>query len=310
MTLFIQFCIWHKRDWLFAVVTVFVLLSAVYAAPLPAATKMAPQIQLATVFNAEDVDQIDDYLVSEKLDGVRGYWDGRRLFTRQGYSIAAPSWFTAEFPPVPLDGELWIGRGQFESISSLVRQFQSKDEDWRQVHFMVFDLPKAEGDFASRYQQALQLVNDDSTYIQVIEQLTLPSIDALYHKLNEVVEAGGEGVMLHKKSSLYQVGRTPHLMKLKRYLDAEAEVIGYVEGKGQFSGQMGALKVKTADGRIFSIGTGFSVAQRQHPPAIGSVVTYKYFGLTVNGLPRFASFLRIRSDLHSEAQEGEVPISP
>lgn len=97
--------------------------------------------------------------------------------------------------------------------------------------------------------------------------------------------------------------RNPNVMKLKPYLDAEARVIGHIAGKGQFAGQLGALRVQTADGRVFSIGTGFSLAERQHPPAIGTLITYKYLGLTVNGLPRFASFLRVRSDMPQEDKE-------
>ena len=92
-------------------------------------------------------------------------------------------------------------------------------------------------------------------------------------------------------------------MKLKPYLDAEATVIGYVAGKGQFAGKMGALRVQTPEGRIFSIGTGFNLAERQYPPAIGTLITYKYLGLTVNGLPRFASYLRIRTDIVPEDKE-------
>ncbi|MGL5359521.1 MAG: DNA ligase, partial [Shewanella sp.] len=115
-------------------------------------------------------------------------------------------------------------------------------------------------------------------------------------KLDSVVAKGAEGLMLHNRSAYYRAGRSPHLMKLKPYFDAEAKVIGYVAGKGQFAGQMGALRVQTPDGRIFSLGTGFNLTQRQHPPAIGSIITYKYQGLTANGLPRFASFLRVRND--------------
>jgi DNA ligase-1 len=56
---------------------------------------------------------------------------------------------------------------------------------------------------------------------------------------------------------------------------------------------LGSLRVRTADGREFSLGTGFSDQQRQTPPAIGKTVTYRYRGFTSSGLPRFASFLRV-----------------
>lgn len=271
------------------------------------ANPLAPNIQLATEFTAdEQVLDINEFLISEKLDGVRGYWDGRRLVTRQGNPIAAPKWFTADFPPIPIDGELWFGRGQFEAISSLIRQSAVKEDDWRAVRFMVFDLPEAVGNFEQRYQLALSLLTGKSLYIQVIEQVRLDSIESLYQKLDTLVAQGAEGLMLHRRSAQYRVGRNPNLMKLKPYFDAEAKVIGYIAGKGQFAGQMGALRVQTPDGRIFSIGTGFNLAERQHPPAVGAIITYKYLGLTVNGLPRFASFLRVRTDIVESPLEDSV----
>lgn len=258
-------------------------------------------IQLATEYSldnhAENHAEIGAFFVSEKLDGVRGYWDGYRLFTRQGHPILAPSWFTAEFPSIAMEGELWLGRGQFEAISGLIRQASPKDTDWQQVRFMVFDLPTTPGSFEERYHKMQTLIAGKSVYLQVIEQFTVASIEALYQTLDALVALGAEGLILHRRTAIYTPGRNPNVMKLKPYLDAEATVIGYVAGKGQFSGKMGALRVQTPEGRIFTIGTGFNLAERQHPPALGTLITYKYLGLTAKGLPRFASFLRIRSDI-------------
>ncbi|WP_037418132.1 DNA ligase [Shewanella xiamenensis] len=263
----------------------------------------APNIQLATEYALDDHTQISAFLVSEKLDGVRGYWDGQRLFTRQGNPILAPSWFTAEFPTIAMEGELWLGRGQFEAISGLIRQTSPKDTDWQKVRFMVFDLPTTKGSFEDRYLQMQTLIVGKSAYLQVIEQFSVGSVEALYDTLNTLVALGAEGLMLHRRTAVYTPGRNPNVMKLKPYLDAEATVIGYVAGKGQFAGKMGALRVQTPEGRIFSIGTGFNLAERQYPPAIGTLITYKYLGLTVNGLPRFASYLRIRTDIVPEDKE-------
>lgn len=269
-------------------------------ANIAAASQSPPAIQLASDFNAErtsDAINVEDFLLSEKLDGVRGYWDGARLLTRKGHIITVPAWFTAGFPDYPLDGELWLGRGQFERMSSLVRQTSPKEEEWRRVRFMVFDLPQAEGSFEQRYQWALTALKGASPYLHVIPQFKLDNTETLYQTLDSLVAQGAEGLMLHRRSATYRVGRNPNLIKLKPYYDAEATVIAHIAGKGQFAGQMGALRVQTVDGRIFSIGSGFNLAQRQHPPAIGTVITYKYLGLTVNGLPRFASFLRVRADM-------------
>jgi len=258
-------------------------------APVTYAQNSPPSIQLATEFDAQQEIHIQDFLISEKLDGVRGYWNGQALLTRQGNLIAAPNY--------PLDGELWLGRGQFEAMSSIVRQTSAKDDDWRKVRFMVFDVPKAGGDFQHRYQFALTKLSGKSHYLEVIAQFQVDSLEALYQKLDSLVAKGAEGLMLHRSSAMYVSGRNPNLMKLKPYYDAEATVIGHIPGKGQFAGQMGAIRVQTPDGRIFNIGTGFNLAERQHPPAVGAIITYKYLGLTVNGLPRFASFLRVRVDL-------------
>ncbi|RYF98356.1 MAG: DNA ligase, partial [Caulobacteraceae bacterium] len=80
-----------------------------------------------------------DYWVSEKYDGVRGYWDGSRLWTRNGEPVFAPAWFTAAWPKVPMDGELWAGRGRFTHAVSTARQQTPDDAAWRGMRFMVFD---------------------------------------------------------------------------------------------------------------------------------------------------------------------------
>lgn len=264
--------------------------------PLPPAQAAGPEppgLLLANVYH----DQIDleDYWVSEKLDGVRAYWDGRRLISRQGNVFQAPAWFTRNFPATPLDGELWMGRGTFERLSGIVRQQVPDEVAWRQVRYMVFDLPAAEGVFDQRLEQLRDLVQAvGSPYLQLVEQFRVESREELLERLNEVVAEGGEGLMLHRGSSLYQASRSDDLLKLKTYEDAEAVVVGHLPGKGKYEGMLGALLVETPEKLRFRIGTGFTDAQRANPPPIGSTVTYKYYGKTRNGIPRFASFLRVR----------------
>jgi DNA ligase-1 len=84
------------------------------------------------------------------------------------------------------------------------------------------------------------------------------------------------------------------LLKLKPQLDAEATVVAHEAGQGKYRGVLGALVVMTPEGRQFRLGTGFTDAMRRHPPAIGSTVTYRYRDLTSTGLPKFASFWRVR----------------
>jgi DNA ligase 1 len=253
----------------------------------------APSVLLANVANLE-IDPAP-YLISEKYDGVRALWDGKTLRSRSGNVIHAPAWFLAKLPPQPLDGELWLGRGQFELLSGYVRKTTPQDEEWRQIKFMIFELPGAPGTFEQRYQQIKQTVAAANwPQLVAVEQFRLSDNAALKRKLNEIVRAGGEGLMLHLADAPYVTGRSDALLKLKPLNDAEATVIGYLPGKGKYAGMMGALQVELADGKRFQIGTGFTDAVRANPPAIGTVITFTYRGLTRNGLPRFASYFRVR----------------
>jgi DNA ligase-1 len=252
-----------------------------------------PQIQLAKPLTGAI--HIEDYLVSEKLDGVRGYWDGQQLLTKSGKLIHYPAWFIKDFPNTVFEGELWIGRGQFEVVSGLVRQTETDDDTWRKVKLMLFDLPLSELTFEHRYQQ-LQIIAAKSVYLEAIEQVTISSELELYQRLKHVVAQGAEGLMLHRKQATYATGRTDNILKLKLKSDADAMVIGHTEGKGKYTGVMGALTVKMPNGIVFDIGTGFSDLERQNPPSIGTLISYHHIGFTKNGVPRFASFWRVRDD--------------
>jgi DNA ligase-1 len=212
-----------------------------------------------------------------------------------GNVIAAPAWFIARLPSLPLDGELWIARGHFERLSSAVRRTMPQDDEWRQIKYMVFELPDAPGTFAARYEQIQQIVNQANfPQLVAVEQFRLSDNPSMRRKLDEIVRAGGEGLMLHRADSPYGTGRSDDLLKLKPLDDAEATVIGYVAGRGKNTGKMGALQVETGDGKRFYIGTGFTDAVRANPPPIGTVITFTYRGITKNGIPRFANYLRTR----------------
>jgi DNA ligase-1 len=253
----------------------------------------APPALLANVANL-DIDPTP-YLVSEKYDGVRAIWDGKSLRSRSGNAFHAPAWFLAKLPPQKLDGELWLGRGQFEQLSGFVRKTTPRDDEWRQLKYMIFELPDAPGTFAERYEQIKRVVAQASfPQLAAVEQFRLPDNAALKRKLADIVRAGGEGLMLHLADAPYLTGRSDALLKLKPLNDAEATVIGHVPGKGKYTGKLGALQVELPDGKRFLIGTGFTDAVRANPPALGTLVTFTYRGLTKNGLPRFASYLRVR----------------
>ena len=238
------------------------------------------------------------WLVSEKLDGVRAWWDGRTLRTRGGNPIHPPPGFTAGWPAQPLDGELWSGRGRFESLVATVRDALPDAAAWQAVRFHAFDLPAAPGTFEARAAALERLVAAlASPSLVAVEQRRLPSREALQRWLDAVLAAGGEGLMLHRADAPAAAGRTGALVKLKRAHDAEAVVIAHLPGRGRHVGRLGALRVRTADGREFSVGTGLSDAQREAPPPPGTTITYRHHGLTGRGLPRFPSFVRVHEAL-------------
>lgn len=259
-----------------------------------------PSLMLANVYRPGVL--VADYWVSEKFDGVRGYWDGETLWTRGGERVAAPAWFTATWPRQPMDGELWAGRGQFARAVSTVRQQTADDDAWRAMRFMVFDLPAQGGTFTERIPALNGLVSQiDQPWVQAVAQLRLANHQALQVMLHKMIKNGAEGLMLHRGASLYKGQRSDDLLKLKTHEDAEALVISQIPGKGKHAGKLGALLVEIAGfeggpARRFKLGTGFTDAQRENPPPVGSIVTFRFRGLNNSGIPRFASFMRLRED--------------
>lgn len=263
---------------------------------LPALAADAPALLLAQVYRPGL--PLQDYWVSEKYDGVRGFWDGRTLRTRGGETVRAPAWFTAGWPEVPMDGELWAGRGRFSHAQSTTRQQQPGDVAWRQIRFMVFDLPGDKGTFDQRLPALNALVESlGQPWVQAVPQRRVANDAALQALLHRTVRAGGEGLMLHRGASLYRAGRSDDLIKVKTHEDTEARVVAHLPGKGRHAGRLGALLVETPSGQRFRLGAGFSDADRERPPPVGSWVTYRFRGTHNGGLPRFASFVREREDM-------------
>lgn len=272
---------------------VFFLLSSLFASNVYCKDLQKPELMLANVYH-QGID-LDDYWVSEKYDGVRAFWDGKQLVSRGGNIYHAPDWFIKDFPKQKLDGELWIARQSFELVVSTVRDDVPDELAWQKMKFIVFDMPDLEMPFDDRLKYLQKLVNDsNSEWLQVAKQWKVESHIALMSELSLAVNAGGEGLMLHRGSSLYKGRRSGDLLKVKLYEDAEAVVVAHVPGKGKFTNMLGAMVVKMSDGIQFKIGTGFSNKERQNPPEIGEIVTFQYRGKTKKGVPRFASFLRIR----------------
>lgn len=272
-------------------IKVLIYLLLFYSFPLLATNK--PELLLAQ--NYQDHIDVKQYWISEKLDGVRAYWDGKQLISRGGNVIAAPAWFVADFPAQPLDGELWLARQQFEQVLSIVSKQQPVVSEWQQLRYYIFELPDAPGSFTERVSAMQTLVQQqNSPYLQAVKQFRVADRAELFATLQQLEQSGAEGLMLHHQDAHYKTGRSADLLKLKSYQDTEATVIGYRPGKGKYQGMVGALIVRTPQGKEFAIGSGLTDALRQTPPEIGTVITYRYNGYTSNGIPRFARFLRVR----------------
>ena len=236
------------------------------------------------------------WLASEKLDGMRAYWNGENLVTRNNNKICAPTWFIEELPRNQhLDGELFIERGSFQKIISACRKKTPVDSEWRRITYQVFDLPNLSEPFKVRYKALKSLCNSLPAHIMCVDH-NYCDTEAVLPLLSELESLGAEGLMLRDPSSLYEPKRSHTLLKVKSFLDADATVIGYEEGTGKNEGRMGSLRCVLDDGTEFSIGSGFTDFQRCHPPSIGERITFSYFELTENGVPRFPVFIGIRGD--------------
>lgn len=254
----------------------------------------APPLLLAQSWdNAAD---LTGWWLSEKLDGVRAYWDGKRFLSRLGNEFLAPDWFLDGLPDSPLDGELWIDRGAFQKTVSIVRR-QDKSDHWKKVRYVVFDSPGHSGAFEDRIDHLEELLGTASlAHVTALEHNPCNGTEHLAAELARVEGLGGEGLMLREPKSMYEVGRSWTLLKVKTFHDAEAIVIDHVAGKGKHKGRTGALVVKLPDGTEFSVGTGLSDRERESPPEVGRVIMFRYQEMSDGGVPRFPSYVREADD--------------
>ncbi len=261
-------------------------------AAMQSSTVIPPPLLLAHSWTDEDP---TGWWMSEKMDGVRAYWDGENFISRLGNVYHAPAWFKKGLGTEPLDGELFVGRGQFQQTVSVVRR-QDMSDDWEHVRYVVFDAPKVPGTFEERLEYLKQHCNIWTRH-KLCGQEKCQGVEHLKEALAKMNKAGGEGLMLRKPGSLYEAGRSTTLLKVKTFYDAEATVVGHSPGKGRHKGRLGALECKMPDGTLFSVGSGLSDKERDNPPAIGAVITYHYQELTKDGVPRFPTYMRERTDL-------------
>ncbi len=252
----------------------------------------AIEVQKPKVYN-EDID-VTNWLMSEKLDGIRGYWNGKELLTRQGKKIYVPKYFIQNFPIFELDGELWTKRADFENIQNIVMD-KTPSKEWNNITYNIFEIPNAKGNFFQRLKKAkVWFEKNPNKHIRILKQIKVENKEHLDKFLEEMISKKAEGVIVKNPNKPYHTGRSSHVLKVKKSSDMEGKVIGINISKK--TGVLKSLVLKIENGLIFNLGTGFTKEERKNAPKIGEVVRFKYFGFTKRGVPKFASFLHIRKD--------------
>jgi DNA ligase-1 len=239
-------------------------------------------------------ENLNGWVMSEKLDGIRAYWNGKELQTRKGKKIYVPKWFLKNFPTFELDGELWSKREDFENIQSIVMD-KTPTKKWQNITYNIFEVPNQKGDFFERLKKAqIWFEKFPNKQVKIIQQIKVKDKPHLDNYLKKIITKKGEGVIIKNPNTKYISGRNSNILKVKKFDDMEGEVI-----KINISNKTKVLKsltIKLQNNTKFNLGTGFSKQERKNPPKIGSIITFKYYGFTKNGKPKFASFLHIRKD--------------
>ena len=267
-----------------------------------------PKLLLAQPWD-NDAD-LTGWWMSEKLDGVRAWWDGKQFLSRQGNIYHAPDWFVAGLPAAPLDGELWLDRKAFQRTVSIVRR-QDKSDHWREIKYLMFDAPAVAGPFEERQKALADLIAQHRPeFAKVLEQQRCKGVKSLKDELARIEALGGEGLMLRQPGSAYEAGRSFTLLKVKTFHDAEGRVIEHLPGKGRHKGRLGARSWwNCPTARRSPSAPASAMPSANNPPAIGSTITYRYQELTDRGVPRFPSFVASgrnrRNDDGSSAVLGE-----
>jgi DNA ligase-1 len=246
-----------------------------------------PNLFLLDKYNSDK--NVSGWYMSEKLDGIRAFWDGENLVSRSGKIFNPPQFFIKNFPKYKLDGELWTKRGDFSNIVSIVNK-KNGDDRWSEITYNVFEVPEQNGTLKERLKKV-----KETKYIKPIKQIEIKDKKHLNEFLKYIEDLGGEGVVVRNGSLQYYTGRTQNALKLKSYFDDECEVVGYNKGRGKYEGMIGSLSCRMDNMQVINIGSGLSDDKRAVPPQIGAIITFKYYGLTSKGNPRFPVFLRVRN---------------
>lgn len=260
--------------------------------PKESACDVASNPMLASKYDGTQ--DIKGWIMSEKLDGIRAVWDGECLRSRNGNMFYAPDFFIKDFPTdMVLDGELFLDRGEFQKTVSIVKK-QDKSDRWKDIKYLVFDGPGIKGAFTKRLKELEKKLSDiNSPYLELHKHEKCEDEAHLQKEMKRVTALKGEGMMIRDPKSHYEHRRVKTMLKVKEFHDDEAVVLGSERGTGRLEKLMGKLIVKNKAGKTFKVGSGFTDKERAKPPKKGTTITYRYFELTKDGIPRFPTYMRI-----------------
>ena len=176
------------------------------------------------------------------MDGVRAYWNGEQLISRQGKVISCledVKWFERLPTNVELDGELWMGHGT--THENIIKVLNTKSGDWSQIGYYIFDVPSNRGTYEDRIAEMKALKSTLPLQVHVVENIRCSGEEHLMEYLDSVVAAEGEGVILRKPNTTYEAGYTTSILKVKvvqaiissenqKFEDTEVKVVAVVEG--------------------------------------------------------------------------------
>jgi DNA ligase-1 len=151
------------------------------------------------------------WVASEKLDGIRAIWTGEFFMTRQGKILKAPAWFTAGMPDVRLDGEIYMGRNSFNQLVSTI---QKKGSNWDGVQYHVFDYADNSATITDGIAK-LQTLSLPS-HVKLVEHRTVANHAELDAWEKQVVDGGGEGLVIRNASAKYRGTFGDGMLKVKR----------------------------------------------------------------------------------------------
>ena len=278
------------------------------------------QVMLAQkYFEAPDYVVGKTFTLTQKLDGVRCIAvkqdDDIKFYTRQGKRLYGLTDIEAQMRTIEgdavLDGEILAnGNGTSAEQYGATTSVLLSDGEKTGLTYYVFDILRPDEFFQQisvlpyvLRRELLEKIIPEGNAIQVLPVLySGDDVSQIKVHLDAARKANQEGIMININNAPYHYGRTKDLLKVKVMQDCDLKIIGFEEGRGAFTGMLGAIIVDYKSHPL-KVGSGYSVADRQsiwetRSELLGRVITVQYFEETVpkSGIPslRFPVYLRLR----------------